>query len=285
MLDISIVTPSFNQGQYLEETILSVLNQDYSALEYVIIDGGSQDHSLEIIRNYGPRLAYWQSKKDGGQYDGLNQGFAQTTGEIMGWINSDDKYMPWTLQIVGEIFALFPQIEWLTSGRPTVWDRAGRLVSCRSVLGFNSTDFYRGEYCADVPWYSTGWIQQEATFWRRSLWERTGGKLDTRYSFAGDFELWARFFQHADLYTIYTPLAGFRMWGSQKSLVHRNEYIDEANLVLAAHKKHPYNRAESLWHKAVSYIPRSIARSLKMVNENQVCLYDTESEAWRLVTV
>src|SRR3954464_13703841 len=92
---ISIVTPSFNQARFLPETIRSVLGQNYPDLEYVVIDGGSTDGSAEVIRRHEDRLAQWVSEKDAGQYDAINKGFARTSGEIMGWLNSDDLYTPW----------------------------------------------------------------------------------------------------------------------------------------------------------------------------------------------
>ena len=87
---ISIVTPSFNQAQFIEETILSVLNQNYPNLEYIIIDGGSTDGSVDIIKKYADKIAYWVSEKDSGMYDAINKGFGKSTGEILAWINSDD---------------------------------------------------------------------------------------------------------------------------------------------------------------------------------------------------
>src|SRR4051812_23755335 len=122
---LSIVTPSFNQEQFLEDTIRSVLDQDYPRLEYIVLDGGSTDRSVEVIRKYGGRLAYWASAPDAGQYAAVNAGFARASGDIFAWINASDKYLPWAFNVVGEIFATHPEIEWLTSLFPLVWDAAG----------------------------------------------------------------------------------------------------------------------------------------------------------------
>src|SRR3989442_6408876 len=111
---ISIVTPSFNKGRFRRETMQSVLSQDYPALEYVVVDGGSTDGSADLIREQAGRLAWWASEKDAGQYDAINKGFARTSGEVMAWLNSDDKYTPWALAVVGEIFAQLPEVQWLT---------------------------------------------------------------------------------------------------------------------------------------------------------------------------
>src|SRR5215204_5758135 len=107
---ISIVTPSYNQAEFIEETILSVINQNYPNLEYIVIDGGSTDGSVEIIKKYEQYFSYWVSEPDKGHADALNKGFAKATGEVMAWINSDDKYFPWTFATVAEVYSQFPEV-------------------------------------------------------------------------------------------------------------------------------------------------------------------------------
>lgn len=203
---ISIVTPSFNQAAYLPSCLDSVLSQNYPNLEYVVMDGGSTDGSAEIIRQYSDRLAYWTSSPDGGHGRALNEGFAQTSGDIMGWLNSDDLYLPWTLATVAEIFDTCPEVDWIT-GINVHWDRCGRMVEAYSNHK-NEYDYLLGRYA---------WIQQESTFWRRSLWDVAGGRIDDNYKFMVDGELWSRFFQHAKLYHVKCVLGGFRVWGENRS--------------------------------------------------------------------
>lgn len=202
---ISIVTPSYNQGEYLEATLRSVTSQGYPNLEYVVIDGASTDGSVDIIKRFAPDLSYWVSEPDLGHAHALNKGFAHTSGEIMCWINSSDLHYPWTLATVAEIFSQLPQVEWIT-GVPSQFDVEGRLrvVDTSSSLkpSINLYDVLAGDY---------RWIQQESVFWRRTLWERAGGQLDEGLRGAADFDLWLRFFRLATLYNVGTLLGGFRV--------------------------------------------------------------------------
>lgn len=213
---ISIVTPSFNQAHFLEQTIESVLAQNYPNLEYIIIDGGSTDGSVDLIRKYEDRLAFWCSRKDRGQYDAINQGFARATGEIMAWLNSDDLYLPWTLRTVGSILTEQPDIDWLTSLHPGFTDRSYLSIGFHKPAGYSRESFLDGRHLPNEERF-IGYIPQEATFWRRDLWEKVQKLADEEFPLAGDFDLWGRFCEHAELYTTTSALALFRHQDTQRS--------------------------------------------------------------------
>lgn len=157
---IALVTPVWNSAKYVEQTIESVLGQEYPNLEYWIVDGGSTDGTLEVIRRYEDRLTGWISEPDNGMYDALNKGFARTTGEVMGWISATDKLHPGGLKAVGEVFRKFPQVEWIT-GRPTHFNEDGLTINVDGAPRWTRLGFLAG---------FNRYIQQESTYWRRSLW-------------------------------------------------------------------------------------------------------------------
>ena len=224
---ISIVTPSLNQGEFLEECIDSILSQNYPNLEYIIMDGGSTDNSVEIIKKYEKYLTYWQSRSDGGHYSAINLGFNKTTGEIMGWLNSDDKYHPDAFLKVVAAFQKNQEIEWIM-GRPTQWNKNGKL----EYISQNLPPWSRaGLLNKDWEKYHQ-WIQQESTFWQRSLWEKIGSKLSTEFQFAGDFELWMRCSRYAQLFVIDTLIGGFRYYQNQRSQKFKNKYLEEVEKIL-----------------------------------------------------
>ena len=282
---ISIVTPSYNQAQFLEDTIQSVLGQGYRNLEYVVIDGGSTDGSVDIIRRYAARLKYWTSEPDGGQYNAINKGFVHTTGEIMAWLNSDDKYTPLTFSLVADIFTSFPQIEWLTSVHPVTWNVHGQAVKIDFTGGFSRQSFEKGGNFPGKGSHGRRWVQQESTFWRRSLWERAGGRLDTSLQLAADFELWARFFQHADLYGVIAQLGGFRDHGDQLSVHRRAQYMHECEETLRSYGKWPCPKLERLlregfWKVFRRHSLTPLPRPVRSLLTGAGFLYPTQVLVW-----
>ena len=245
---ISIVTPNYNLAAFLEHTLSSVLRQDYPNLEYIVIDDGSTDNSAEVIRRYDSHIAYWTTRPNKGQYATINEGFARSTGEIMAWLNSDDMYLPGALSVVGEIFSQHPEVEWLSSTWPVAWNESGQAFWVGNMKGFSRKAFLRGEYTPSGVTYSRNCIQQESTFWRRSLWERAGGKLEERYRRAADFELWARFFQYAELEGVDALLGGFRFRGGQITDRYANEYAEECRSILQRYGGRPLGKVET-WYR------------------------------------
>jgi hypothetical protein len=280
---LSIVTASYNRARYLAEAIDSVFSQAYPNLEYVVVDGGSTDGTAELVAKNAARLSWWVSERDDGQYEAINKGFAHTTGELMGWLNSDDKYVPWTFSVVSEIFTSLPEVEWLTTCFPLTWDDRGRAVACGFHPGFSRAGFLRGESLPGGDWYSTGYLQQESTFWRRSLWDRCGGRLDTQYRLAADFDLWIRFSKEAQLYAAATPLGGFRSHGDQKSAA-TSDYFEEARRSLRSHGGKPYGKLQSVAQRLVqSRVPggaRRWAASRGLLARRPVCLYGGKERGW-----
>jgi len=277
----------------------SILNQGYPNIEYVVIDGGSTDGSVDVIRKYENRLTYWVSEPDRGHFDALNKGFERTTGEIMAWLNSDDRLTPWALSIVAEILKAFPEVEWLTSVYPLIWDKQGRAVACWDLGGFSKKAFLKGANLPGRRWSARGSIQQESTFWRRSLWERAGGYTDGTLKIAGDFELWARFYQHADLYGVAAPLGGFRLHGNQITAHRMEEYRVIAERFFRHYGGSPYSRLESMLRSVMRRATRrglgpgrggsasvlSLFARLGVLYPTKVFRYDHRAEGWELRTV
>jgi glycosyltransferase involved in cell wall biosynthesis len=243
---ISIVTPCYNQIRFIEDAIQSVINQKYPNLEYIVIDGGSNDGTVEIIKKYEKSISFWVSETDAGVYDALQKGFSKSTGDIMGWLNGDDLLHPGALKTVGEIFSQFPQVEWL-QGRPTSIDEEGRTFEVLPIRQWSKFHFYLHNY---------RWIQQESTYWRRSLWEKSGAKMSANLKYAGDFELWMRFFRHAELYSTASLIGGFRHHRfGQLSKEKIDDYIREVNacicdeyLILEKQTKKELNKIKIPWY-------------------------------------
>ncbi len=160
---VSIVTPSFNQAQYLEKTIQSVLNQDYPNLEYIVIDGGSTDGSVEIIKKYENQITHWVSEPDQGQTDAINKGFEVATGEILAWLNSDDLYYPNAIKDAVDYLVDKPLVS-MVYGDCDFIDGFGQVFGKFDARQTNYKRLMRGN----------GNIPQPAAFWRKDLWDKVG---------------------------------------------------------------------------------------------------------------
>ncbi len=233
---ISIVTPSYNSAVYLDTTMRSILDQGYPNLEYIVVDGGSTDGSIEIIRRYEHRLAWWVSEPDSGPYDAINKGFSHATGEIMAWLNADDIYLPTTLALVTSLFKQFPQARWL-AGNVGFINSADQFISTAMMTGGVARDLAaRGYYRHDMA----GYLTQEGMFWRRDLWEESGGRLDTNLRLAADFELWTRFARYAAPVAVKCLVAGFRRHPKvQRSGAYEAMYREEVGKVCQGLPKAP----------------------------------------------
>lgn len=271
---ISIVTVSFNQGDFLERTILSVLNQNYPNLEYIIIDGGSTDGSIEVIKKYQDKLAFWISEKDNGMYDALQKGFSRTTGEVMCWLNSDDMLHPGSFKTISKVFAAHEDVEWI-QGMPTVFDDGDLTIKVSNNRAWTKLNFFTA---------SDEYIQQESTFWKRSLWDRAGATISQDYKLAGDYELWARFFRYAPLYVIETILGGFRFRGTNQLSIDRiEEYRDEMNAVKIKYLEYFSHEEKNLYNNYIqpstSYFKRKENWKISQeVNLGHILRYNAHSK-------
>jgi glycosyltransferase involved in cell wall biosynthesis len=202
---MSIVTCSFQHGRYLEQTIRSVLDQGYAPLEYIIIDGGSTDNSVDIIRRHESALAYWVSEADHGQTDALIKGFKRATGDIRGWLCSDDLLLPGALQAVGDFFSTHPDV--MAVYGDALWiDAEGRFLRPKKEMGFNRF----------VLLHDHNYIPQPSMFWRHSLYEAVSG-LDLGFDLAMDADLWQRFSGKTKVAHIPRYLSCMRFYPEQKT--------------------------------------------------------------------
>ena len=203
---VSIVTPSFNQADFLEATIRSVLGQDYPNLEYIVVDGGSTDGSVEIVRHYSDRLAWWVSEKDKGQTDAINKGFSHAKGDILAWLNSDDTYEPGAITEAVEFLHSRPEVG-MVYGDANFIDKNGHIIGRFPAAQTNYKLLRRGYVH----------IQQQASFWRASLWKQVG-PLDPSFYFAMDYDLWVRLARITVFQYMPRCWANFRLHSSSKSV-------------------------------------------------------------------
>ncbi|NLE83466.1 MAG: glycosyltransferase [Chloroflexi bacterium] len=213
---VSIVTPSYNQGGFLEQTILSVLEQDYPNIEYWVVDGGSSDNSVEIVKQYAHRLAGWVSEKDRGQADAVNKGFTQATGEIIGWLNSDDRYYPGAIAEAVEAFRQYPEAGFVFSDVESI-DENGRAFNLMRYGDWKLQDLMSFKI-----------IGQPGVFMRREVLEQAG-YLDLSYNYLLDVQLWLRMAAIAEPQYVHGKVwAAARMHSDAKNIAHAQEFGEEA---------------------------------------------------------
>lgn len=211
----SVITPSYNQAGYLKQTMDSVLKQDIPGMEYVVIDGGSTDGSADIIRSYEDRLSSWISEKDRGQADAVNKGAARTSGEIIGWLNSDDLFLPGAAKKALRFLAEHPEAD-AVYGDVLSIDGEGRLINVMRFAQYSPEDLMRFRV-----------ISQPGVFFRRSAWERAGG-LDLSYHYLLDHHLWLRMSIEGKFAYLSEPLAAARFHAAAKNRAHTEEFGKEA---------------------------------------------------------
>jgi glycosyltransferase involved in cell wall biosynthesis len=203
---VSVITPSFNQAAFLEETICSVIEQDYPQFEYIIIDGGSTDGSVDIIKKYANYLTGWVSERDKGQTDAINKGFARAKGEILAWLNSDDTYQPGAITQAVTCLMDHPEVG-MVYGDANFIDANGKIIGRFPAA---QTDYKR---------LRRGYVHitQQAAFFRADLWKRVG-PLDPTFYFAMDYDLWVRLAAQAPLLYVPRTWANFRLHGDSKTI-------------------------------------------------------------------
>lgn len=219
---IAIVTPSYNTGRFIGPCVRSVLEQDYPHVDYIVMDGGSTDETVDVLKSFGPKLR-WVSQKDKGQSDAIVRGFQQTSGEILGWLNSDDTFEPGALRAVAEFFAANPDIDLVYGDADYTDTRDRHIAPCVHIEPYSRERLFR---------YSD-FLVQPATFFRRNIYDKVGG-VDVSIHWAMDYDLWLRMVA-AGAKVAYLPklLAHFRWLHDNKTATGSHKRLDEICRILA----------------------------------------------------
>src|SRR5574341_281396 len=229
---ITIVTPSLNQGGFVEETIQFVLSQEYPHLEYIIADGGSTDNTINVLEKYSKKLL-WYSKKDKGQTNAINNALRMATGEVISYLNADDILLPGSLLLIAKTFAEHPDVQWLTSHCKII-DETGQEI--RSIISlYKNILLYSRNYQMLLV---TNYISQPATFWRKDLLGRCGF-LDESLHYVMDYEYWLRLWKTTPPLILHKNLAAFRIQRNSKttSFGHLDGYVEEERRIISQHAR------------------------------------------------
>ena len=282
---ISIVTPSFNQVAYLEQTIRSVLDQDYQNVEYVVVDGGSTDGSVDVIRGYADRLHWWCSEPDGGQTVAINKGLAHCTGDVYAFCNSDDLLCPGALQAVGETFREHPDVDWAV-GWATYFDDKGL-----------DWPYPIGATTEPVDWLIGNPIPSQASYWTARVHNQVG-PLATEFNYSFDYEFWLRLRFKAGLtpHVVRRQLGRFRLHDASKTVGQSERFVEEGLAVRRRYLSHltPAERVAWRWRYRRARAERALLRGWVALAKQDVVEARRQAaerlrkamispESWRLV--
>jgi glycosyltransferase involved in cell wall biosynthesis len=221
---ISIITPSYNQVQFIERTILSVLDQNYPNIEYIVMDGGSTDGTVEILKKYSDRII-WKSEKDEGQSDAINKGLKMATGDIVAYLNSDDTYEPGAFAKVADFFEKNPEKKW-AYGKCKIINENDQEIR-KPITFYKNLLLKKFSYSKLL---SENFISQPATFWKREIHTQEGF-FDESEHFCMDYEFWLRIGKNSPAGVINAYLANFRYYTNSKSgSVNKKQFQDELRI-------------------------------------------------------
>lgn len=252
---ISVVTPSYNQGGFIEETICSVLDQDYPNVEHIVIDGGSTDDTLEVLRRYADRIT-WLSEPDDGQADAINKGLGLAHGEILAYLNSDDTYLPGAFKRVVETFASYPEVG-LVYGDCYAIDQRGQQYGLIKGHPFDvQRMIMRGEF-----------VPQQAAFWSRRAME-TVGVFDATLHFCMDHDFFIRIGRQFPAVYLAQPLANFRFHADSKTVSREEKHWRESMLVSQRYgmsRRTAWYWIRTLRHHGLRLLPSSLGHFVRRV--------------------
>jgi glycosyltransferase involved in cell wall biosynthesis len=252
---ISVVTPSFNQGNFIEDTVRSVLEQDYPNIEHIVIDGGSTDNTLEILQRYDGRIR-WLSEPDKGQADAINKGLQMANGQILAYLNSDDAYLPGALRIVAESFAAHPEVG-LVYGDCYAVDQRGQQYGLIKGHPFNvQRMIMRGEF-----------VPQQAAFWSRRAMGLVG-VFDPTLHFCMDHDFFIRIGQKFPAIYIAQPLANFRFHADSKTVSREEKHWRESMLVSQRYglsRRSVWYWIRTLRHHGLRLLPNPLEHTIRRI--------------------
>lgn len=248
---ISVITPSYNQADYIKDTIDSILSQDYPRLEYIIIDGGSTDGTVDILKQYGNKIN-WVSQKDQGQSHAINKGLKKSSGDLLAYLNSDDIYLPGALKKVGQYYATNQPVDWIT-GDYQIIDQKGDLTVNHWLITKYKRLLMRF-YSPTLLKITDSMFPQPSTFWSKKAYLKVGD-FRTDFHYVMDYDYWLRLSKHYQPHDLKVPLSGFRTQPQSKSQTDRKTFTTEGVKTLTANQA---NRLEIFLHQLHNQISRQI---------------------------